>query len=154
MHRTTHRWSAAGCYDGLSFVPVHSPPALIAARIDPVPIVRSVVEGGDVRKIGLCAAAVLFAGGLVTVGAPEADATLCGSVGGRHVDVTGCADPLSYLNDALPPPPPPPAAPPPPPPPGAPPPPPPPPPPVYVPPAPNVDVCANVGRRVSVTGCI
>ncbi|MGE2725442.1 RNA-binding protein, partial [Mycolicibacterium pulveris] len=37
----------------------------------------------------------------------------------------------------------------------APPPPPPPPPPVYVPPppAPNVSVCASVGRRVSVTGC-
>ncbi|MEO3761571.1 RNA-binding protein [Mycobacterium sp. B14F4] len=87
------------------------------------------------RKIGLCAAAVLFAGGLVTVSAPEAEATLCGSVGGRFVDVTGCADPLSYLNQLPPPPPPP-------------------PPPVYIPPAPNVDVCANVGRRISVSGCI
>jgi hypothetical protein len=44
-----------------------------------------------VRNIGLCAAAVLFAGGLVTASAPEADATLCGSVGGRHVDVRDCA---------------------------------------------------------------
>ncbi|WP_226863510.1 RNA-binding protein [Mycolicibacterium baixiangningiae] len=87
---------------------------------------------------GACAVALVFAAGLTPV-VPAAQATLCGSVGGRHVDVTGCADPLSYLNDALPPPPPP----------GA-----PPPPPVYVPPAPNVDVCANVGRRISVSGCI
>ncbi|ORB67000.1 RNA-binding protein [Mycolicibacterium tusciae] len=93
------------------------------------------------RKTLLCAAAVLFAGGLVNAGTPTADATLCGSVGGRFVDVTGCSDPLSYLNDALPPPPPPP------------------PPPVRsraaaeaV--APNVDVCASVGRRISVSGCI
>lgn len=108
------------------------------------------------RRIWLCAAAVLFAGGLVNVEIPTANATLCGSVGGRFVDVSGCSDPLSYLNEALPPPPPPAAPPPPPPPPGAPPPPPPPPPPpVYVPPpAPNVDVCANVGRRISVSGCI
>ncbi len=56
----------------------------------------------NVRKIWLCAAAVLFAGGLVNVGTPSADATLCGSIGGRFVDVTGCSDPLSYLNDALP----------------------------------------------------
>uniref|UniRef100_UPI000BFF1508 RNA-binding protein n=1 Tax=Mycobacterium neglectum TaxID=242737 RepID=UPI000BFF1508 len=83
------------------------------------------------RKIWLCAAAVLFAGGLVNVGTPTADATLCGSIGGRFVDVTGCSDPLSYLNDALPPPPP---------------------PPYYAPIAPNVDVCANVGRRISVSG--
>jgi hypothetical protein len=98
----------------------------------------------------LYAAAVLFVGGLVSAGPPTADATVCGSVGGRHVDVTGCADPFAYLNDALPPPPPPP------PPPGAPPPPPPPPPPpvYYAPPAPNVSVCANVGRRISVSGCI
>ena len=110
------------------------------------------------RKLWLCAAAILFAGGLVTVSTPAADATFCGSVGGRLVDVSGCSDPFSYLNDALPPPPPPPppppGPPPPPPPPGAPPPPPPPPPVYYVPPAPNVDVCANVGRRISVSGCI
>ncbi|MGE2718093.1 RNA-binding protein, partial [Mycolicibacterium celeriflavum] len=60
------------------------------------------------RKVVLCAAAALFAGGLVTVNPPSADATLCGSVGGRFVDVTGCADPLSYLNERPPPPPPPP----------------------------------------------
>lgn len=89
------------------------------------------------RKIWLCAAAVLFAGGLVNVGTPSADATLCGSIGGRFVDVTGCSDPLSYLNDPLPPPPPPP-----------------PPPAYYAPPLPNVDVCANMGRRISVSGCI
>ncbi|OBK75810.1 RNA-binding protein [Mycobacterium sp. 1164985.4] len=77
------------------------------------------------RKVVLCAAAALFAGGLVTVPPPSAEATLCGSVGGRFVDVTGCADPLSYLNE-LPP----------------------------LPPAPNVNVCANVGRRISVSGCI
>jgi hypothetical protein len=101
-----------------------------------------------VRKVLLCAAAALFAGGLVNVSPPSAEATLCGSVGGRFVDVTGCADPLSYLNELPPPPPPPP-------PPGAPPPPPPPPPPVYIPPpAPNVNVCASLGRRVSVSGCI
>ncbi|SEH91630.1 hypothetical protein SAMN04489835_5655 [Mycolicibacterium rutilum] len=103
------------------------------------------------RKVLLCAAAALMVGTVVNLDPPTAEATLCGSVGGRHVDVSGCADPLSYLNDALTPPPPPP----PPPPPGeAPPPPPPPPPPVYVPPAPNVNVCASVGRRVSVSGCI
>ncbi|KUI45401.1 RNA-binding protein [Mycobacterium sp. IS-1590] len=86
------------------------------------------------RKVLLCAAAALFAGGLVTANPPSAEATLCGSVGGRFVDVTGCADPLSYLNEL----------------------PPPPPPPVYVPPppAPNVSACVNVGRRVSVSGCI
>lgn len=108
------------------------------------------------RKLSLWAAALMFAGGLVGVGVPPAHATVCGSVGGRHIDVTGCSDPFAYLNDALAVPPPPPAAPPPPPPPGAPPPPPPPPPPpVYIPPpAPNVSVCANVGRRISVSGCI
>ena len=49
--------------------------------------------------------------------------------GGARVDVSGCADPLSELNDAL-------YAPPPP------------------PPAPNVSVCVNAGRRISVSGCI
>lgn len=88
-------------------------------------------------------AAVLLVGVLIPV-AP-AQATVCGSVGGRHVDVSGCADPLYEVNDVL--------APPPPPPPGEP--PPPPPPPAYVPAAPpNISVCANVGRRVSISGCI
>ncbi|WP_327083263.1 hypothetical protein [Mycolicibacterium celeriflavum] len=64
------------------------------------------------RKVWLCAAAALFAGGLVNVSPPSAEATLCGSVGGRFVDVTGCADPLSYLNELPPPPPPPPPSPP------------------------------------------
>lgn len=101
-----------------------------------------------------CAAALFVGAGLTVVTAPVAGASVCGSVGGAHVDVTGCADPLSELNDALPPPPPP-AYVPPPPPPDAP--PPPPPPPAYVPPPPpppNVDVCADVGRRVSVSGCV
>lgn len=106
------------------------------------------------RNIMLWGVAAGIAGGLMTVSAPTAEATLCGSIGGRHIDVTGCADPLSYLNEALPPPPPPPPPSEVPPPSDAP--PPPPPPPAYVPPppAPNVSVCANVGRRVSVTGCI
>ena len=88
------------------------------------------------RKVLLCAAAVLFASGLVSVGAPSAQATFCGSVGGRHIDVTGCADPFSYLNDALPPPPlPPPRV-------------------YYAPQYPDVNVCADVGRRFTVSGCI
>ncbi len=84
-------------------------------------------------RMAVCAAGLVIAAPIVP-GAPTAQATICGSVGGRHVDVSGCADPLSELNDVLPPPPP--------------------PPPVYVPPLPNVDVCANVGRRISVSGCI
>lgn len=103
------------------------------------------------RKVWLSAATIALVGGLVLPVMPTAGA-VCGSVGGRHIDVSGCSDPLYELNDALAPPPPPP----PPPPPGEePPPPPPPPPPVYVPPPPpNVNVCANVGRRISVSGCI
>ncbi|MGB3483203.1 MAG: RNA-binding protein [Mycobacterium sp.] len=101
-------------------------------------------------KLGCVAAATVMLGGLGVVSSAPAGA-ICGSVGGRYVDVSGCSDPLSELNGVLPALPPPP---PPPPPPGAPPPPPPPPPPVYVPPAPNVNVCANVGRRISISGCI
>jgi len=52
---------------------------------------------------------------------------VCGSIGGARVDVSGCADPMYELNDAL-------YAPPP-------------------PPAPNVSVCVNAGRRINVTGC-
>jgi hypothetical protein len=98
----------------------------------------------NVRKIWLFIAAILSAAGPMLPIAPTAQATICGSVGGRHVDVSGCADPLSELNGVLqyPPPPPPPGAPPPP------------PPPVYVPAAPNVDVCASVGRRISISGCV
>ncbi|MFB1295309.1 RNA-binding protein [Mycobacterium sp. pW049] len=107
------------------------------------------------HKSWLGVAVMAFAGASLTV-VPVGSAAVCGSVGGVHVDVTGCADPLSELNDVLDYPPPPP---PPPPPPGSPtsappPPPPPPPPPVYVPPAPNVSVCADVGRRINVSGCI
>jgi hypothetical protein len=88
-----------------------------------------------------CAGVLLFGVGLLTTTAPDVQADACASVGGAHVDVSGCADPFSYLNDPLAPPPPPPppdAAPPPPPP----------------PPAPNVSVCASAGRRVTVSGCV
>lgn len=88
-------------------------------------------------KLWLMAAAALMCVGAGFIAVPTAQATVCGSVGGRHVDISGCADPLSELNDALtPPPPPPPGSEPPPP-----------------QPAPNVSVCANVGRRVSVSAC-
>lgn len=91
-----------------------------------------------------CAAALLFGAGLTLVTAPAAGASVCGSVGGAHVDVSGCSDPFYELNDAMPPPPPPAYAPPPP------------PPPAYAPPPPppDVSVCADVGRRVSVSGCV
>jgi hypothetical protein len=85
------------------------------------------------RKVWLSVAMIVLVGGLVAPVVPTAGA-VCGSVGGRHVDVSGCSDPLYELNDALAPPPP--------------------PPPVYIPPAPNVSVCADVGRRVSVSGCV
>lgn len=93
--------------------------------------------------------ALLLGSGFAVSTAPVSGA-ICGSVGGYHVSVSGCADPLAEMGylDAPPPPPPPP-------PPGAP--PPPPPPPAYIPPPPplpNVNVCANVGRRISVSGCI
>ncbi|MCV7154587.1 hypothetical protein H7I57_26055, partial [Mycobacterium pyrenivorans] len=61
------------------------------------------------RQTWLVAAAGLFVA--VVIGpapAPTAQAAVCGSVGGRHVDVTGCADPFYELNDVLAPPPPPP----------------------------------------------
>jgi len=90
-----------------------------------------------VRMIWLFAAAIFSAAALILPVAPTAQASICGSVGGRHVDVSGCADPLSELIGVLQYPPPPP------------------PPPVYVPPvAPNVNVCVNAGRRISVSGCI
>ena len=56
-------------------------------------------------------AIVVFAAGLTMLGTGQANATVCGSVGGARVDVSGCADPLSELNDALYAPPPPPPAP-------------------------------------------
>jgi hypothetical protein len=89
----------------------------------------------------ICAAVLLMGVGLAVQDAPAATATVCGSVGGARIDVSGCADPLYQLNDVLAPPP------------GAP--PPPPPPPAYIPaPAPNISVCANVGRRISISGCV
>lgn len=92
-------------------------------------------------SIGLC---------LVTVGLtalpqpPQASADVCGSVGGRHVSVNACGNVADAIAPWVPPPsvyaplPEDYAAPPPPPP----------------PPLPNVSVCANVGRRVSISGCI
>jgi hypothetical protein len=92
-------------------------------------------------------AAAAIGTGVSIAAAPSSGASVCGSVGGAHVDISGCADPFYELNDALPPPPPPAYVPPP----AY---PPPPPPPVYYPPRPDVSVCADVGRRVSVSGCI
>ena len=68
----------------------------------------AVLKERNVRKSWLCAAAICSQAVWSLWVRPTADATLCGSIGGRFVDVTGCSDPLSYLNDALPPPPPPP----------------------------------------------
>ena len=92
--------------------------------------------------------AVAMATGIEALGAVAAPATsladVCGSVGGRHVSVSGCGSvadaiapwvpppseyaPLPEDYESAPPPPPP-------------------------PPAPNVSVCASVGRRISVSGC-
>jgi hypothetical protein len=86
---------------------------------------------------------------LATVPAAIAPATssadVCASAG-RRVSVSGCANLADVMAPYVPPPayyaplpedyPPPP------------------PPPAYVPPPPNVNVCANVGRRISVSGCI
>jgi hypothetical protein len=105
---------------------------------------RSSFVMGENTPIRRIAAALLFAAlaGSVLIPAPTATADVCGSVGGQHVDVSGCTDPLAP--EAVVPPPPPPDAPPAE---DAPPPPPPPPP-------ADVDVCADVGRRVSVGGCV
>ena len=83
--------------------------------------------------------------GLAVTPAPSASADVCGSVGGRRVSVSGCGNVADAVAPWVAPP-------------GvyaplpedyvAPPPPPPPPPP------PNVNVCANFGRRISVSGCI
>jgi hypothetical protein len=79
---------------------------------------------------------------VMTASAGAANADVCGSVGGRHVSVGGCADIYDAIADYAPPPsyyaPMPEDVPPPPP----------PPPPV------NVSVCANAGRRINVSGCI
>jgi len=84
-------------------------------------------------------------GAVVIIQAPAATADVCASVG-RRVSVSGCANLADTIADYVPPPSylpgdepaPEYTAPPPPPP----------------PPAPNVSVCANVGRRVSVSGCV
>ncbi len=89
-------------------------------------------------------------GAVVIVQTPgTANADVCASVG-RRVSVSGCANIADTIADYVPPPsyyaplpedePPPEYTEPPPPPPP--------------PPAPNVSVCANVGRRVNVSGCI
>lgn len=93
--------------------------------------------------LGLCAVVL----GLAVISEPvSASADVCGSVGGRRVSVSGCGSiadavapyvpppavyaPLPEDYDVAPPPPPPP------------------------PPPPNVNVCANFGRRISVSGCV
>ncbi|WP_111509386.1 hypothetical protein [Mycobacterium kyogaense] len=72
--------------------------------------------------------------------APAASADVCGSVGGRFVSVSGCGNIADAVAPWVPPP-------------GA-----------YAPlpedyaapppPPPNVNVCASVGRRISVSGCV
>lgn len=77
--------------------------------------------------------AVMVGGLLGPMLMPAAPAqAICGGFGGRIVDVSGCSDPLWEMNYV----PPPGAAP---------------PPPGY---GPGVAVCAGVGRRISVGGCI
>jgi hypothetical protein len=103
--------------------------------------------------MGLTAVPAAF----VTILTPAvSSADVCASVG-RRVSVSGCANLADAMAPYVPPPayyaplpddpPPPPYYVPPPP-------PPPPPPPQYYDPTPNVAVCANVGRRVSVSGCV
>ena len=91
-------------------------------------------------SLGLCALGI----GLAMISQPVvADADVCGSVGGRRVSVSGCgsiadavspwvAPPAAYAplpeDYAAPPPPP--------------------------PPPPDINVCANFGRRISVSGCV
>ncbi|WP_413467261.1 hypothetical protein [Mycolicibacterium sp. 120270] len=91
--------------------------------------------------LGFCAIMI----GLAVAEPASVHADVCGSVGGRHVSVGGCGSiadaiapyvpppaayaPLPEDYEAAPPPPPP-------------------------PPPPNVNVCANFGRRISVSGCV
>ncbi|WP_101948082.1 hypothetical protein [Mycobacterium sp. 3519A] len=92
--------------------------------------------------VGMCAVMI----GLSAVAEPAtADADVCGSVGGRHVSVNACGSVADAIAQWAPPPAeyaplpedfetaPPPSPPPPP---------------------PNVNVCANFGRRISVSGCV
>jgi hypothetical protein len=104
--------------------------------------VQEVIAFKKSAPLGLCAVVI----GLTVISGPvSASADVCGSVGGRHVSVGGCgsiadavapwvAPPAAYAPlpedyDAAPPPPPP-------------------------PPPPNINVCANFGRRISVSGCV
>jgi hypothetical protein len=50
-------------------------------------------------RAALCALAVLAGGGVAISTAPVSGA-VCGSIGGRHVDVSGCSDPLWEMNYA------------------------------------------------------
>jgi hypothetical protein len=103
------------------------------------------------RAAVVALSATAMATGIEALGAVAAPARgwadVCGSIGGRHVSVSGCGNvadaiapwvpppseyaplPEDYETAAPPPPPPP-------------------------PPPPNISVCANVGRRISVSGCI
>lgn len=74
---------------------------------------------------GLFVAAACLAG----TTAPHAVADVCGSVGGPHVDVSGCTDPYGPEMGPMP---------------GE-----------YGPPeGPGIEACADVGRRISVGGCV
>jgi hypothetical protein len=103
---------------------------------------NAVITLKTIAPLGLCAVVM----GLAVLSEPvSANADVCGSVGGRRVSVSGCGSiadavapyipppavyaPLPEDYDAAPPPPPP-------------------------PPPPNVNVCANFGRRISVSGCV
>jgi hypothetical protein len=80
-------------------------------------------------RTAACAGVLSFGASLMVAAAPAAQASVCGSVGGARVDVSGSADPFCELNAALNAPPPP-------------------------PPAPNVRVCVNAGRRINISGCV
>ncbi|WP_239656271.1 hypothetical protein [Mycobacterium riyadhense] len=103
-------------------------------------------ESGRARSWLSVAALVLAmtaAAGALSLAAPaQARADACASVGGRHVSVGGCTDVAGTVEQYVPPPayyPPPSESAPPPPPPD---------------PAGYANVCANVGRHVSVSGCV
>ncbi|QZT65432.1 hypothetical protein JN085_04175, partial [Mycolicibacterium austroafricanum] len=68
---------------------------------------RRPIRGVALRKSWLVASAAVVLGASVPVLIPAPAHAICGSIGGVHVDVTGCADPLYELNYMPPPPPPP-----------------------------------------------
>lgn len=97
------------------------------------------------RAALMVVAPVTLASGIGALGAlvapAHSSADVCAGVGGRHISVSGCGS----IADAIAPYAPPPSA--------------------YAPlpedfepapppPAPNVNVCANVGRRINVSGCV